>query len=148
MNYYFAFGSNMNPDRMLERDIRYVGFETGKIVNAKLKFNKSAINKNEGYANIIFKQKSEVEGILYELRSHREIYKLDRFEGYPWHYTRCKMMIRLNSGGVKIAYVYIATPYFTKNGLKPNREYLNHLLAAKEYLSTEYYTKLEDTQCI
>ena len=147
MIYYFAYGSNMNPERMLERDIKFIGFEKGKIANAKLKFNKTAFAKNEGYANISFTTESEVEGILYQLVNHQQILKLDRYEGYPWHYTRCKSIVRTKNG-MKYSYIYIATPYFTKAGLKPKREYLNHLLAAKEYLSPNYYKKLEATQCI
>ena len=148
MIYYFAYGSNMNPERIVERGIRFNGFEKGIIKNAKLKFNKTALKSNEGFANISFNHKSDVEGILYEISNHREINKLDRFEGYPWHYTRCRMMIRLSNGGVKIACVYVANPVFVKSGLKPSKGYLNHLLQAKQYLSKEYYNKLEATQCI
>lgn len=147
MTYYFAYGSNMNPERMIERNVRFDGFESAFIKNAKLKFSKKSYKEGEGFANIHFNFGNNVEGILYQLKSRFELNKLDRFEGYPFHYSRVEMLVH-TINGYKKAFVYIARPEMTRKKLRPSREYLNHLLSAKELLSQNYFKKLEATQCI
>jgi hypothetical protein len=41
--------------------------------------------------------------------------------------------------------VYIANPNKTQKGLKPERKYLNEILAGKEFLSDSYYSELKNT---
>jgi hypothetical protein len=38
---------------------------------------------------------------------------------------------------------YIANSEYIKEGLRPEKEYLNHLLEGKEYLSESYYENLK-----
>jgi gamma-glutamylcyclotransferase (GGCT)/AIG2-like uncharacterized protein YtfP len=137
----------MNPERMKARGIKFVGYEKATLRNSILKFNKRALSDGEGFANIEFRANKEVEGILYELSNHWQIFLLDRFEGYPNHYKRFESIVK-TSNGFKYAYIYKANQRFIQRGLKPSRDYLNHLLAGKELLSEDYYTKLEATQCI
>ena len=134
MEYYFAYGSNLNINRMKERGIKYKNIIPAKLEHFELKFNK--ISKKQGaVANVVFKEDSIVEGILYEVYN---IEQLDRFEGAPNHYKRIQMMV----GDVK-AWVYVAQPKYIREGLKPKQEYLNHLLAGKSYMSDTYFEKLQ-----
>ena len=66
-------------------------------------------NSNEGYANIIQDEKSVVEGIIYEI-SDSDIAKLDYYEGYPFHYDRIKVRVKLDDGQEVEAVTYIAQP--------------------------------------
>lgn len=43
------------------------------------------------------------------------------------------------------AETFVAEPEWVKEGLKPDKEYLNHLLAGRDLLSREYYEQLAGT---
>jgi len=138
---YFAYGSNMDPDRMIERGVNFLKRERAILKGWKLTFNKIAYqNPNEGYANIEKDDESVVEGILYEI-PEEDIEKLDRYEGVPNHYERLSVVVQSNNGAVK-AITYIANPNKVREGLKPGRDYLNHLLKGCDLLTEEYCEKL------
>ena len=139
---YFAYGSNMNPERMKERGINFSKRERAILEGWRLKFNKVASrNPNEGYANIEMDDGGVVEGILYTIQD-ADIKKLDRYEGYPTHYRKLKIRVRLDSGEEEEAITYVANPDKVREGLKPSKEYLNHLLKGCDLLSEEYCEKL------
>jgi len=140
---YFAYGSNMNPDRMRERKVNSLRGEHAILSNYSLQFNKIAsANPMEGKANIISNAKDFVEGVLYDIE-FSDIEKLDLVEGYPIHYYRTAVPVKLDDGTEVEAFTYIAQPNMVRDGLKPTKKYLNHLLAAKDILSKDYYQKLE-----
>ncbi|MBC7091770.1 MAG: gamma-glutamylcyclotransferase [Nitrososphaeria archaeon] len=94
----------------------------------KLVFNKiSNHNPSEGFANIVPCKGSSVEGILYEINSF-QINRLDVYEGYPEHYYRINFIVKLDNGQQVKAVTYVANPAKTKDGLKPSKAYLGHLL--------------------
>jgi len=132
---YFAYGSNMDQKRMIDRGIIFHNVKSAKLYNYELKFNKVSI-KQGAVANVEYKEGSIVEGMLYSVES---LELLDKYEGAPKHYSR----IILNIEGID-AYVYVANKEYIKEGLKPKQEYLNHLLEGKEYLSEEYFEKLKN----
>lgn len=66
----------------------------------------------------------------------------DKKEGYPQHYCKRKVTVRLNDESRVSALVYIAHPEKVKEGLKPTKDYLNHLLAGRDLLPKEYCQKL------
>lgn len=146
--FYFAFGSNMNEKRMKERGVSFTNRRfAGTLYGYRLSFNKSAAGDEEGFANIEpAEPESWVEGVVYETDTD-QLLKLDRYEGVPAHYYHATVTVRiLNKNGVfeeVAAVAYVAQPSKTKAGLKPSRDYLNHLLAGKAYLSSEYYAMLE-----
>jgi len=145
---YFAYGANMDPENMKERGVSFSKREYATLEGWKLKFNKIACDDpNEGYANIERDEESIVEGILYEI-SESDIEKLDEYEGYPKHYKRIKLRVRLKDGSRVEAFAYIANPSKTKEGLKPSGEYLNHLLKGCDLLSKEYCEKLRRWETI
>lgn len=107
-----------------------------------LKFNKVASrNRKEGYANIVPDEEGVVEGVLYDMLDS-ELSKLDKYEGYPDHYDRVKMWVQLDDGQEVEAFVYVAQPHKVKEGLKPSREYLDHLLTARDIVSESYHRRL------
>lgn len=139
---YFAYGSNMDTSRMISRGINFTSRLPVTANHVKLTFNKmSAINSNEGYATLEASKNDCVEGIMYSI-SNAGRNKLDAFEGYPFHYQRWDIMVTDELGQEHRAMTYVAHPNKTKKGLKPSKEYLNHLLRGKDCLSDEYYEKL------
>jgi len=144
MVYYFAYGSNMDENRINNRVGFYKIIGTGVLKNYTLVFNKiSKDNPSKGYANIIPKDNCLVEGIIYEINSDG-IKKLDKKEGFPSHYERKKMKI-LHDSEYIICEVYIANKNMVNNNLKPTRDYLAHILEGKNYFSKEYLDKLKTT---
>ncbi len=140
---YFAYGSNMNPKKMTDRQIAFSQREKGIIKGYRLEFNKVAFrNPKEGYANIVRDENRVVEGALYDI-TDSDIAKLDTYEGFPGNYDRTKVKSETVSGRVYEAVTYIAKPDKIIAGLKPSRDYLDHLLAAKDILSKSYYNKLK-----
>ena len=143
---YFAYGSNMDPERMSERSISFSQRTHAILKGYRLEFNKVASrNPQEGYANVVKFQNGIVEGVIYEILDS-ELSKLDRFEGYPDHYDRLMIKVQLDDGQKLEAIIYIAQPDKIAEGLKPSRDYLDHLLAAKDILSESYRRKLEAWQ--
>lgn len=145
-DYYFAYGSNMNVDRMRERDVAFVSALPGSLFHHRLAFNKSSTEiSGISYANIVREIGGVVEGVLYQLSDEQQLFKLDVFEGTPYFYSRDKFWIE--AGGERIAaWVYVANAALIKEGLKPAHWYLQHLLAGKDYLTDEYYYMLEQTE--
>lgn len=139
---YFAYGSNMNPKRLSDRGVKFKTREAAKLLCYKLAFNKKAYSGDFTYANIVKSGNIDlVEGVIYEL-DEKDLKELDGFEGAPSHYERFEIEI-LDSRNEKIkAIAYIARPDKIVNGLKPKKEYLNHILAGKDLLSKEYYDNL------
>ncbi len=140
---YFAYGSNMNPNRMKEREISFTERKHAILKRWRLKFNKLASGKyNEGYANIEKDNGSVVEGILYT-RKDKDIKKLDKYEGYPNHYKKQKERVKSENFEEVEAITYVATTDKVEEGLKPSKSYLNHLLKGCDLLSKKYCEKLE-----
>ena len=145
---YFAYGSNMNPERMTERGVSFTSRERAVLKGWRLKFNKvSSINAREGYANIERDDNSVVEGILYTI-DDKDIEKLDTYEGYPKHYNRVVLKVKKDNGEEVEALVYIANPDKVKDGLKPSKEYLNHLLRGCDLLSENYCNMLRNWETL
>jgi len=142
--YYYAYGSNMNEKRMTDRGVNFISKEKGTLEGYKFVVNKkSQKNPHIGFANIIEDKDSKVEGVIYEL-NHTDIKKLDRFEGYPRHYYR--KIININN---KECVVYIANMnWTTENELPTSKDYKNHILEGKTYLTNEYYNKLLEIKTV
>jgi cation transport regulator ChaC len=144
--YYFAYGSNMDPSRMEDRGIAFHGREPARLPGYRLEFNKlSSRGPDQGFANIVPDCGAAVEGVLYTL-SREDLALLDLYEGFPAHYGRMEVEVRPAGGRVIAALAYIARPEQVREGLKPSREYLGHLLAAGDLLSAEYLGRLRSTE--
>lgn len=144
---YFAYGSNMNPQRMRERGVTFYSRQHLVLHGYELVFNKIVKTADEGAANIVPNQSSLVEGTLY-LITWQGIFNLDRYEQYPNEYDRVIFNLSELIGLDKEVYTYIAHPHKTREGLKPKRSYLEHLLEAKDILSENYYKKLKKVETL
>lgn len=139
---YFAYGSNMDFNRLRDRKISFEFLGKAILHDYVLRFNKIASQKDGiGYANIVYQENEIVEGLLFKVEN---IEKLDKYEGYPNHYIKCILAVLLKDEPIE-AIVYVAHSNRTADNLKPEREYLNRILTAKEYLSESYFYNLRST---
>ena len=142
--WYFAYGSNMSPARMEARVGGWHARMPGRLPGFRLAFNKRASGEEgAAHANIVPDAGGVVEGVLYRL-DEAALEVLDRYEGHPEHYGREEMEVRCGDGTVR-AWAYVATPAWTEEGLRPTREYLDHLLAGRDCLSDDYWRMLRET---
>jgi len=150
-SYYFAFGSNMNKERMIEREVEFneIEMQKGFLKDWKLVFNKINVKKDgSGYANIEPDSGSIVEGIIYKTNEDG-IKKLDWNEGVRFDSYRQKEMLIENKNNESInCIVYIANHSKTDNSRKPEKWYLNHLLKGGKYLSENYFTNLKNIEIL
>lgn len=147
MSYYFAYGSNMNADRMASRDLKVVDACSAYLSGFGLRFNKrSRRDATLACANIVYAPSERVEGVLYQLASPGEIIKLDPHEGTPVMYSRERFSAETGNGLVA-CWVYVANPAVIDNSIKPARWYVEHLLAGKPFLTPEYWQRIDQTVC-
>ena len=133
---------------MKERKVEFTEIQKGSIKDWKLAFNKiNDKNKGAGYANIVPKTGSIVEGIIYRV-SEDSMQKLDKFEGVPDHYQRKNMSVENDDKEYVNCVVYIANPSKVNDYLKPKKEYLDHLLKGKEFLSENYFSDLKNVETL
>ena len=145
---YFAYGSNCSAAVMSKKKVAFSDRKRAVLRGYRLRFNKVAFRESlpEGlaFANIEPDAEGCVEGILYEL-SGDQLERLDATERYPDHYDR--IGVTVEAGGVdNECWTYRAQPDKTAEGLAPSRNYLNHILAAKDFLSVQYYEALDRAQ--
>lgn len=147
MPLYFAYGSNMNPARMAERGLAVVDAMPGRLNDMALRFNKKSRREPTwACANIAWCPGEVVEGVLYRLRDDSQILLMDPFEGAPRYYSRERFPVVTEQGTV-YPWVYVANPAMIDNNLRPLRWYLDHLLAGREYLSPDYFARLQQVVC-
>jgi cation transport regulator ChaC len=140
---YFAYGSNMDENRLKER----IGeFERGKVAFLKgyrLVFDKSADSPQVGYANIISHKEKTVIGVLYEL-TDKQLLILDDYEGIAHNqYKRGSVNVWDERKQSIEAITYLATD--CESDLKPYKWYLDYLIngAEQHYFPNEYLKMLK-----
>lgn len=146
---YFAYGSNMDPERMKSRKVPFTARKWAILRGYSLTFDKKAMaGEGIGYGNIVkcehFRD-SSVEGILYEI-DEPGLWRLDNCEGYPHHYDRKELKVELTDGTNASAWTYTARPEKVSKGLEPTREYLSHYLKGSDLLSREYVEMLSSVE--
>lgn len=101
MHYYFAYGSNMNYNQMLERcpNAEYLG--KGFLPNYKLAFTRNSRNWESAAADILVSPEDDVWGVIYRL-SVEDIMKLDACEGHPTIYKRKTETIMKYNGSADV----------------------------------------------
>jgi len=145
---YFAYGSNMNPQRVATRGLRFERVSGATLAGVRLAFDKqSREHPSCGHANLVFDRAERVEGVLYALEDAAEIARMDRFERTPINYSR--EIVVVTTGNLRVAaWTYFANPAVTREGLRPERAYLDHLLAGRPYLSRDYFERLSRVRCV
>lgn len=147
MNYYFAYGSNMNVERMASRDLKVIDAYSACLPGFGLRFNKrSRRDATLACANITYAPNERVEGVLYQLEDNSEIIKLDSHEGSPFFYSREQFWVQTENSEVA-TWIYVANPAVIDNSIKPARWYVEHLLAGKPFLTTQYWQMIDNTIC-
>ncbi len=137
--WYFAYGSNMNPGRMEARGMQVLDACPGRLPGYRLVFDKRAADRDGiSYANIRWSPGAVVEGVLYRLVDHGEIARMDAFEGTPRLYSR-EIFNIVSAGRPQPAWVYVANRAMLTEGLRPADWYLEHLLQGRSFLSEAYY---------
>lgn len=145
---YFAYGSNCNPAVMQRKGVRYRAREPARLAGFRLLFNKRSLKPNVpvgvGFANIHPDSARLVEGVLYDVLPD-DLPLLDASERFPDHYSRISVKVE-TLVGIVMCEAYQAQRDKVATGLRPSREYLDHLLAAKDLMSEDYYLTLAQTE--
>lgn len=152
LTWYFAYGSNMDADRLFTKRLEPEGVARGERVAGRLDgwrlgFNKPsrlAERKGQGAGNILEEPGSAVFGTL-NLLPPAGFDVLDVHEGVAGgHYERRTLpVVRLDTGATVEAIAYVAL--LVGEGLRPTREYLGHLLAGRDLLPADYWERLAAT---
>lgn len=150
MKWYFAYGSNMNPARLLDGRLAAKGVAMGARIGGRLDgwqlaFDKIARNPaGAGAGNIVMAPGKVVHGTLNALPD-AGFDVLDVWEGVAGgHYARRTLpVVRADSGETVEAVAYVAL--MVGEGLRPTRDYLGHLLAGRDLLPAEYWAWLKTT---
>ncbi|MCA8962382.1 MAG: gamma-glutamylcyclotransferase [Planctomycetes bacterium] len=145
---YFAYGTNCNPAVLERKGIAFSDRRRASLTGYRLLFNKLALRErlpdDIGFANIEADPNGTVEGILYEI-SDADRVTLDESERVPDHYVRIAVTVDTEAGPVE-GETYQAHPSKTALGLRPSRNYINHMLSARDFLSRQYYEALDAAQ--
>lgn len=113
---YFAYGSNINLEQMAHRcpDAQIVGPVT--LENYELRF------RGSGFATVTPKKGSVVHGLLWKLTPESER-ALDRYEGYPRHYTKEQVSVRTADGAAVSVMAYIMAEPMCRQPALPSPYY-------------------------
>ena len=143
--YYFAFGSNMNQDRMTDRKVYFTERKCAKLENYELKLHK-ILRNGTAAANIIETEGQCMYGALYRC-TEKGLSTLDKFEGVRNKmYERKTVYVELSDGTVVKAVTYIALKDKTDDNLqKVGFDYLQHILKGRDILPNEYVDWIEKT---
>lgn len=149
---YFAYGSNMNMERLRERLGReghqLLGRRRATLHDYRLVFNKrSSFEAGVGYANIEWSGAGLVEGTLNDM-SEEALALLDRIELVPDHYRRALVHVHdWESKSAVRAWTYLAQPAMLCPKVRPTRDYIGHLLEARDVLPDHYLGSLAAVEC-
>ena len=140
--WYYAYGSNMNAQRVLKRSLEFDLVVAGRVPGLGLRFNKQSKEHPDcGHANLVYAPHETAQGVLYRLTSDDMIERMDPFERAPVNYSRECLQVQTDQGTI-VSWVYFANPAVLREGLVPSQNYLNHLLEGQPYLSADYYQRL------
>ncbi len=130
--WYFAYGSNMNPQRMLERGVPFDQCVPAVLRDHTLTFNKRGLGGAEAYAHATRQKGQDLPGLLYRV-SGGGLRALDRYEGVAaGHYRREAMEVAVGSVHALpthrvTAWVYLAEYEYVQDGLPVSEHYMRHI---------------------
>ena len=127
-NWYLAFGSNLDPDRLRGRVGDFTEECPGLLPGFRLVFNKEA-NEGHAYANLASDPDGPgCPGVAYRLRPD-QIRELDGYEGTPRHYVRLGLpFVPEDSPATPfLGFAYVAQPERLVRQRPPTTTYLEHL---------------------
>jgi hypothetical protein len=144
--WYFAYGSNLSPDRKQERTGIIRKAIPARLSGYRLAFNKRAsIGNGQSYANIMKERGQEVWGVAY-LCNQQAIMELERYEGVATgHYRPISVQVITRTGEAISATTYVAGRGFLVEGARPSEDYLHLILDGARYrkLPEDYIRTIE-----
>lgn len=152
--YYFAYGSNLNQNRMINRKAYFTERQCAKLINYEFKLHKELKNGTVA-ANIVKATNNDVTGggeaacvygALYRCKKEALV-TLDKFEARGISYERETVEVEIQSTGQKVnAITYIALPKKINDDLhKVATDYLHHILEGRDILPKKYIDWIETT---
>ena len=126
MQYYFAYGSNMDQEQMSVRCPSAELVSIGKLLDYRLAFTIFSPKRNCGCADIISSVGDQTYGLVYKLSDH-DMLALDTFEGSPIHYHRIPVSIVTDLGIVVVNTYEVVTK---QENLLPSTHYLGLIQTA------------------
>ena len=145
---YFAYGSNMNPERVRARGLEWTQIGGATLPGFELVFDKYAGHDGAGHANVRSARAGQVHGVLYLLTDAAQIQRMDPFENAPINYCREVFTVQTTTGARAPAWVYIANAALLRPRLLPTAEYMAHLLAGAPWLPRDYHALLRRWPCL
>ena len=125
--YYFAFGSNMDPQQMATRCPGAPSLGPAYLKDHALSFRGPSQKRGGGVLSVDPEIGATVSGVLYRVQSdHLEA--LDRFEGAPQWYVRAQVIVRDRQRQRFSATVYRLPSQVT--AMEPTAAYLEQVLNA------------------
>jgi len=141
--YYFAYGSNLNPERMNIRQAYFKERKLGKLLDFEFVLNKRRLNGTAA-ANIQSKTGETVYGALYTC-TMKTIERLDYFECvHKNEYYRAYVNVILQDNSSIKALTYMGCEDACDNNISTvNKDYLEHILCGRDILPLYYISFLE-----
>jgi len=122
MPLYFAYGSNLDIVQMKRRCPSSRPLGIARLRGHRLAFSRFSRSRGCGVADIIPHDGHEVWGLVYQVSDADLTGGLDRYEGYPHHYTRLMVAVEHADCGEVEAWTYAVVE---KDGhVEPDDSYL------------------------
>lgn len=137
---YFAYGSNMLEKQMIDRGCSIKNKTKGILNNFEFKFNTKSKDKS-GKGNVQEKEKSIVEGVIYDIDSD----SLKKLTSIEKRYHEKNVQILVDEKLLNCV-TFVANEDEIDTDLKPNTEYKAKIVqGAREFqLSESYISFLEE----
>ena len=149
VTFVFAYGSNLDSKRMLDRVPSAEAVGLAKLPLHVLRFHKRSSKDGTGKANAFLTESASdaVEGVVYRL-DLSDLPKLDSVEGKGYGYDRHLMAFQVVvDGRTKMleAWAYLADADFIDDSLRPAAWYVDHVLRGEREhgLSDQLIAELE-----
>jgi len=124
--WYFAYGSNLDPDTFLgRRRMRPTEARPGRLHGYRLVFDLAVGPGERAVANLALEPDGCVHGVAYAISRFQGLW-LDRSEGVPRAYRRVDVSLRADHDERLEAFTYVSER--RSPGRKPSERYLNLLL--------------------
>ncbi|KAA2251213.1 gamma-glutamylcyclotransferase [Solihabitans fulvus] len=144
MPLYAAYGSNMDPNQMMERAPASPMAGTGWLAGWRLTFGGEDLGWEGALATIVEDADTQVFAVLYDV-SPRDEATLDRWEGALGLYKKIRLRVQTLEGSV-VAWLYVLDAY--EGGL-PSARYLGVVADAAEAAGApdDYVADLRTRPC-
>ena len=127
MNYYFAYGSNLNAKDLFERaDIELNPVGLALLPGYRLIFNYRSRSRRGGAISVtdVDATQHAVAGVLFEVPDGGLLAAIDRKEGHPNSYQRVPVSVWANGARVE-AFTYITNPNREETFVQPTDAYVS-----------------------